>query len=124
LPKSAPDGTAQVPLAGQLTQPCADGRAICWGYSATDDDDECGAWTGLNCGTRRKACPNVALSTTNLGGFYIIVHVVCSVSFCILMVDVSALYVLLLEGFTDSFQKLYERCQHCVVKDGDYFEGQ
>jgi hypothetical protein len=28
------------------------------------------------------------------------------------------------EAFTDSFQKLYERCQQCVVKDGDYFEGQ
>jgi hypothetical protein len=28
------------------------------------------------------------------------------------------------EAFTDSFQKLYERCQTCVVKDGDYFEGQ
>jgi hypothetical protein len=28
------------------------------------------------------------------------------------------------EAFTDSFQKLYERCQPCVVKDGDYFEGQ
>jgi methylmalonyl-CoA mutase cobalamin-binding subunit len=27
------------------------------------------------------------------------------------------------EAFTDSFQKLYERCQQCVVKDGDYFEG-
>jgi hypothetical protein len=26
--------------------------------------------------------------------------------------------------FADSFQKLYERCQQCVVKDGDYFEGQ
>jgi hypothetical protein len=26
--------------------------------------------------------------------------------------------------FADSFQKLYERCQPCVVKDGDYFEGQ
>jgi hypothetical protein len=25
---------------------------------------------------------------------------------------------------TVSFQKLYERCQQCVVKDGDYFEGQ
>jgi predicted nucleotide-binding protein (sugar kinase/HSP70/actin superfamily) len=24
----------------------------------------------------------------------------------------------------DSFQKLYERCQPCVVKDDDYFEGQ
>jgi hypothetical protein len=24
----------------------------------------------------------------------------------------------------DSFQKLYERCQQCVVKDGDYFESQ
>jgi hypothetical protein len=28
------------------------------------------------------------------------------------------------EAFADSFQKIYERCQHCVVKDGDYFEGQ
>jgi hypothetical protein len=28
------------------------------------------------------------------------------------------------EAFADSFQKLYERCQRCVVKDGDYFEGQ
>jgi hypothetical protein len=28
------------------------------------------------------------------------------------------------EAFADCFQKLYERCQHCVVKDGDYFEGQ
>jgi hypothetical protein len=28
------------------------------------------------------------------------------------------------EAFTDSFQKLYERCQQCVVKDDDYFEGQ
>jgi hypothetical protein len=28
------------------------------------------------------------------------------------------------EDFADSFQKLYERCQPCVVKDGDYFEGQ
>jgi hypothetical protein len=28
------------------------------------------------------------------------------------------------EAFTDSFQKLYERCQQCVVKYGDYFEGQ
>ena len=27
-------------------------------------------------------------------------------------------------AFADSFQKLYERCQKCVVKDGDYFEGQ
>jgi hypothetical protein len=27
------------------------------------------------------------------------------------------------EAFADSLQKLYERCQHCVVKDGDYFEG-
>jgi hypothetical protein len=26
--------------------------------------------------------------------------------------------------FADIFQKLYERCQPCVVKDGDYFEGQ
>jgi hypothetical protein len=25
------------------------------------------------------------------------------------------------EAFSDSFQKLYERCQRCVVKDGDYF---
>jgi len=28
------------------------------------------------------------------------------------------------EAFADSFKKLYERCQKCVVKDGDYFEGQ
>jgi hypothetical protein len=28
------------------------------------------------------------------------------------------------EAFADSFQKLYERCQPCVVKNGDYFEGQ
>jgi hypothetical protein len=28
------------------------------------------------------------------------------------------------EAFADSFQKLYERFQPCVVKDGDYFEYQ
>jgi hypothetical protein len=28
------------------------------------------------------------------------------------------------EAFADIFQKLYERCQPCVVKDDDYFEGQ
>jgi hypothetical protein len=28
------------------------------------------------------------------------------------------------EAFADSFQKLYERCQQCIVKDGVYFEGQ
>jgi hypothetical protein len=28
------------------------------------------------------------------------------------------------ETFADSFQKLYERCQPCVLKDDDYFEGQ
>jgi hypothetical protein len=28
------------------------------------------------------------------------------------------------EAFADSFQILYERCQPCVVKDDDYFEGQ
>jgi hypothetical protein len=27
------------------------------------------------------------------------------------------------ETFADSFQKLYERFQQCVVKDGEYFEG-
>jgi hypothetical protein len=27
------------------------------------------------------------------------------------------------EAFADSFQKLYEDCQQCVVKDADYFEG-
>jgi hypothetical protein len=26
--------------------------------------------------------------------------------------------------FADSFQKVYKRCEQCVVKDGDYFEGQ
>jgi hypothetical protein len=31
---------------------------------------------------------------------------------------------ILKEAFADSFQKLYECCQQCVVKDGDYFEGQ
>jgi hypothetical protein len=28
------------------------------------------------------------------------------------------------EAFADSFQKLFELCQPCVVKDGEYFEGQ
>jgi hypothetical protein len=28
------------------------------------------------------------------------------------------------EAFADSFYKLYERCQQCVVKDGDYVECQ
>jgi hypothetical protein len=28
------------------------------------------------------------------------------------------------EAFADSFQKLYERYQPCVVKDDDYFESQ
>jgi fido (protein-threonine AMPylation protein) len=28
------------------------------------------------------------------------------------------------EAFANSFQKLYESCQQCVVKDGNYFEGQ
>jgi hypothetical protein len=28
------------------------------------------------------------------------------------------------EAFADIFQKLSERCQQCVVKDGDYFESQ
>jgi hypothetical protein len=28
------------------------------------------------------------------------------------------------EAFGDSFQKIYVRCQLCVLKDGDYFEGQ
>jgi hypothetical protein len=28
------------------------------------------------------------------------------------------------EAFADSFQKVYERYQQCVVKDGDYFKGQ
>jgi methylmalonyl-CoA mutase cobalamin-binding subunit len=28
------------------------------------------------------------------------------------------------EAYADSLQKLYERCQQCVVKVGDYFEGQ
>jgi hypothetical protein len=28
------------------------------------------------------------------------------------------------EAFADIFRKLYEHCQQCVVKDGDYFEGQ
>jgi hypothetical protein len=28
------------------------------------------------------------------------------------------------EAFAGSFQKLYESCQQCVVKDGDYYECQ
>jgi hypothetical protein len=28
------------------------------------------------------------------------------------------------EAFADSSQKVYECCQQCVVKDGDYFDGQ
>jgi hypothetical protein len=28
------------------------------------------------------------------------------------------------EACADSFKKLYERCQQCVVKDGDCFEDQ
>ena len=28
------------------------------------------------------------------------------------------------EAFVECFQKLYDRCQACVVADGDYFEGQ
>jgi hypothetical protein len=28
------------------------------------------------------------------------------------------------EAFAYRFQKLDERCQQCVVKDGEYFEGQ
>jgi hypothetical protein len=28
------------------------------------------------------------------------------------------------ENFADGFHKLYERCQQCVVKDGDYFKDQ
>jgi hypothetical protein len=28
------------------------------------------------------------------------------------------------EAFADSFQKIYEHCQQCVVMGGDYFEGQ
>jgi hypothetical protein len=36
----------------------------------------------------------------------------------------AALRSILKEAFADSFQKLYERCQQCVVKDGDYFEGE
>jgi hypothetical protein len=27
-----------------------------------------------------------------------------------------------IESFADSFQKRYERCQQCVVKDGDYLK--
>jgi methylmalonyl-CoA mutase cobalamin-binding subunit len=31
---------------------------------------------------------------------------------------------ILKEAFADSFQKLYERCQQCVLKHGNYFEGE
>jgi hypothetical protein len=30
----------------------------------------------------------------------------------------------LTKAFADSFQKFYERCQQCVLNDGDYYEGQ
>jgi hypothetical protein len=36
----------------------------------------------------------------------------------------AVLQSILKEAFADSFQKLYESFQQCVVKDGDYFEGQ
>jgi hypothetical protein len=36
----------------------------------------------------------------------------------------AVLQSILKEAFTDSLQKLFKRCQQCVVKDGDYFEGQ
>jgi hypothetical protein len=36
----------------------------------------------------------------------------------------AVLRLILKEAFADSFQKLYERYQQCVVKDGDHFEGQ
>jgi hypothetical protein len=28
------------------------------------------------------------------------------------------------KAFAGNFQKIYERFQQCVLKDGDYFEGQ
>jgi hypothetical protein len=28
------------------------------------------------------------------------------------------------EAFADNFQKLYELCQQCVVKNGDHVDGQ
>ena len=37
---------------------------------------------------------------------------------------ITVLRSILKEAFADSFQKLYERCQKFVVKDGDYFEDQ
>jgi hypothetical protein len=33
-------------------------------------------------------------------------------------------YTIPKEAFADSFHKLYERCQLCIVKDDDYFEDQ
>jgi hypothetical protein len=39
-------------------------------------------------------------------------------------VDVAAIQERVTAAFADSFQKLYERYRQCVVKDGDYFEGQ
>jgi hypothetical protein len=38
--------------------------------------------------------------------------------------ETAVLRSILKEAFADSFQKLYERCQQCVVKDGDSSEGQ
>jgi hypothetical protein len=36
----------------------------------------------------------------------------------------AVLLSILKKAFADSFQKLYERCQPCDVKDDVYFEGQ
>jgi hypothetical protein len=36
----------------------------------------------------------------------------------------AVLQSILKEAFADSFQNLYERCEQCVVKYGDYIEGQ
>jgi hypothetical protein len=37
---------------------------------------------------------------------------------------IAVLRSILKDAFADSFQKLYGRCQKCVVKDGDYLESQ
>jgi methylmalonyl-CoA mutase cobalamin-binding subunit len=36
----------------------------------------------------------------------------------------AVLLSILKHAFADSFHKLNERCQKCILKDGDYFEGQ
>jgi hypothetical protein len=50
---------------------------------------------------------------------------VCFAEVVAIQERVTAVLRLILKGaFAESFHNLYERCQQCVVKDGDYFEDQ